>query len=145
MPRSKSKISERTKADRRKSYREALEALEFAFKNIQAKAKSGKFLRDQELRFLDHYPETRRKYEMLIADSLEDDEGLPEGKLKEFVEKLEWMESIGKREEVIEHAELYRCSKCNELHPKDMEKCMYEIHQESVKSNEESSELEDDE
>ena len=131
-------ISERQKADRRKSYREALETLEKAKQNIDTKTKEGKSLRDQELRFLDHYPETRKKFEMLIAESLEDDKGLPEGKLKELVEKFEWMIAIGKPEDVIEAVGLYRCSKCNELHSKEMDKCMYELYQELVKSNEES-------
>ena len=138
-------ISERQKADRRKSYREALETLEKAKQNIDTKTKEGKSLRDQELRFLDHYPETRKKFEMLIAESLEDDKGLPEGKLKELVEKFEWMIAIGKPEDVIEAVGLYRCSKCNELHHKEMDKCMYELYQELVKSNEESENIEDEE
>jgi hypothetical protein len=101
-----------------------LETLELSRKNIDAKAKAGKVLRDQELRFINHYPETRKKYELLIADSLEEDVGLPEGKLKEFVDRLEWMESIGNLEEVIKETDYYRCDKCGELHAKSR-KCMY--------------------
>jgi len=142
MPSKQSKISERAKADRRKMYREGLFILENEMKNIKDRQQSGNPLRDQQLRFLDHYPETRKKYEMLIADSLEKDKGLPEGKLKEFVDRIEWMESVGSLEEVIESSGYYRCDKCGELHTKSR-KCMYEEYQEMVKSDSESEELED--
>ena len=138
-------MSERKQAESRKSYKRALETLERQMTNLEAKTKAGKSLSQAELTFLNRYPDDRKKYNMLIAESLEEDKGLPEGKLKELVDKFEWMIAIGKPEDVIEAVGLYRCSKCNELHPKGMDKCMYELYQELVKSNEDSENVEDKE
>lgn len=58
-----------------------IKIVEKTLDNIRKKVESGEVLRDQELRFLEHYPELIKK----VREKVEQ-EPLPEGKLKEFVE-----------------------------------------------------------
>lgn len=59
-----------------------IKLLEKARDNIEKKVNAGEVLRDQELRFLEHYSELVER----LGEKLEQ-ESLPEGKLKEYVEK----------------------------------------------------------
>jgi len=124
-------ISERKKSDRRKKLKEMLKALDNVFNAIKDGAESGEVPRDQQLRFLKDYPSIRQEYEGLVAESLKEETGLPEGKLRQFIDKLEELQKIGPRDQVIEAAGYYRCDNCNELHENGRD-CMYEEYKKFV-------------
>jgi len=135
MPAKKNDISERKKSDRRKKYKEALETLEDAMNFIKEKAKR-EGLRDQELRVLKDYPDLRKKYEGLLAESLKEEEAFPEGKLKEYVEKYYRIHAILKaidypegKEGIVKVLDEFHycvCEVCNYVH-KTGEECPFII------------------
>jgi len=50
-----------------KEIKRMLDILNKTMSNIESKLNDGKTLKDAELRFLDHYPELRRKYLDLLS------------------------------------------------------------------------------
>ena len=146
------KRSRRSKATSKKSKEqlermlaEARKGIMKALESLTTKLNKGKVLRDEEFRFLKKAPdivsylEEREK-----AHDNERDEGLPEGRLREFVE-MEWRlsEICKDRDQVIEATGYYRCLECGETHKK-AEPCMYKQFQNITKSANESKELEED-
>jgi len=121
-----SKISARKESELRKYTKETLAGLRKAWKSVIDKADRGETLRDEDLRFLRNIPELIEALESRVAESLKEDMGLPEGKLKEYVERLWEFKEIGSLEDVIEATGYYRCiNGCGELHKKG-EDCIYE-------------------
>jgi len=137
-------ISERKKAEHRKLLKRLQNITEKAVKNLEAKVDSGKSIRDEEWRILKKGPDLFRDYELAIQESLEEEKGLPPGRLKEISDRLEWRENLGKEEDILEAMEYYRCSECLELHKKG-EQCIFMEYSKLVKSNEESENIEDKE
>jgi len=118
-------ISERRRADIRKELKRGLKILNTEMDNIENMQEKGVCIRDQQLRFLEHYPGIRMEYEGLVAQSLKDEEAkIPEGALKIFVEMAWKHKDIGTLEQITEAAGYYRCDKCRELHVISRE-CMY--------------------
>jgi len=138
-------LSKRKEGEIRKFTKETLAGLKKAWKNIIAKADAGDTLRDEDLRFLRNIPDLIETLEARIGESLEKEIVLPEGMLKNFVER-EWKlnEICKDRGTVIEASGYYRCIKgCGELHKKG-EECIYLQYQKMKESNVESKDLEEE-
>jgi len=118
----KGEVSQRRESEARKELKESIGLLIKTRKNLTAKVNKGETLRDQELRFLEHYPDILRNLRERQVEVKE--EVLPEGKLKEFIDRVWRLKDIGKLEDVIEATGYYRCNNCGELHVLDRE-CMY--------------------
>jgi len=126
-------ISKRREADWRKELKENIDLLKQAKASIKNKLDKGETLRDQDLRFLEHYPDILRELREKQVQTKE--ETLEEGKLKTYIERLWKLKEIGKLEDVIEATGYYRCEQCGELHVLNR-KCMYEEYKE-FKANKE--------
>lgn len=89
-------------------------------------------LRDEEIRFLKNFMPTLSVLEAKEADIDKQEDKLPEGKLKEFVERVwAFKELTGfsdprcpKGLKILKGADLYLCETCNEFHPTLM-KCPF--------------------
>jgi len=122
-------ISKRKEAEWRKELKEDIELLKQTKENIKNKVDKGETLRDQELRFLEHYPDLLWKLREKQVQTKE--ETLEEGVLKTYIERLWKLKEIGNLEEVIEATGYYRCEQCGELHALNR-KCIYEEYKEKV-------------
>jgi len=120
-------VSERKQADMRKELKESIDLLKQAKTSIKNKLDKGETLRDQDLRFLEHYPDILRELREKQIQTKE--ETLEEGKLKIFIERLWKFKEIGNLDEVIEASGYYRCEECGELHALNR-KCIYEEYKE---------------
>lgn len=117
-------ISGRKSNEIRQKKKAIVEAVKKAIDSIIAKVDAGDSLRDEDLRFL----KTAMKEWPALEEALAEDKeeiGLPDGKLKTFIENLLRLQEIGPLEKVVEKAGYYRCEKCGELHLKNRP-CMYE-------------------
>jgi len=99
---------------------------------LTQKLERGKPLRDEEIRFLKNFIPTLNVLESKEEDVGKEEEGLSEGRLKEFVERLwRFKEATGltnsRSEEglsILKGAGLSLCDFCGELHPNLM-KCPF--------------------
>lgn len=119
-----SKVSGRKQNEQRQREKRLLEAYKNQMDYLTEKMNQKVPLRDEELRFLKTVMKELPALEESLAEK-ENAEGLPEGRLKEFIEKLITFREIGSLEEVIEVTGYYRCGMCRELHLKNRP-CMYE-------------------
>jgi len=120
----KTPISGRKENEIRQKKKQIVEAVRKAIDAIIAKADAKEPLRDEDLRFLKTAMKEWPALEESLAETKED-VGLPEGRLKEFIERLIQFQEIGSLEEVIAATDYYRCPSCNELHSRQRP-CMYE-------------------
>jgi hypothetical protein len=99
---------------------------------LTRKLEAGKPLRDEEIRFLKTFSSTLAVLEQREQDIEEGEEvGLPEGKLKEYVEQLfRFKEATGimdpRRDglEAMKRAGYYLCDLCREFH-KTLDQCPF--------------------
>lgn len=117
-------VSGRKENEMRQKKKQIVEAVKKAIDSIIAKVDAGDSLRDEDLRFLKTAMKEWPALEESLAEGKEEI-GLPEGRLKEFIERLVKLQEIGTLEDVIEKAGYYRCPVCGELHVKNRS-CMYE-------------------
>ena len=117
-------MSERKGNEIRQKKKQIVEAVKKAIDSIIAKVDAKESLRDEDLRFLKTAMKEWPALEESLAESKEEI-GLPEGRLKEFIERLLQHQDIGSLDEIIEVTGYYRCPTCNELHAKNRI-CMYE-------------------
>lgn len=116
-------VSGRKENEIRQKKKQIVEAVKKAIDSIIAKVDAKESLRDEDLRFLKTAMKEWPALEESLAESKED-VGLPEGRLKEFIERLLMFQEIGSLDKVVEAAGYYRCPSCNELHVKGRD-CMY--------------------
>jgi hypothetical protein len=108
----------------RQKKKQIVEAVKKAIDAIIAKADAKETLRDEDLRFLKVAMKEWPALEESLAEK-EEDLALPEGRLKEFIER-EWrLKELGPVEEILKKTGYYRCELCNELHIIGR-KCLYE-------------------
>jgi hypothetical protein len=117
-------MSERKGNEIRQKKKQIVEAVKKAIDSIIAKVDAKESLRDEDLRFLKTAMKEWPALEESLAESKEEI-GLPEGRLKEFIERLLQLQDIGSLDEIIEATGYYRCLTCNELHAKNRI-CMFE-------------------
>jgi len=123
-----SKISERKQYEIRKKKKALIRAMGKAIDGIESRLDQGKPATPQELTYLSR---VFNDWKVLEESMIEEKTPvLPEGKLKEFVEKGWKMAEICKDHDlVIELANYYRCDFCGELHSLKR-KCMYSEYKE---------------
>lgn len=117
-------VSGRKENEIRQKKKQIVEAVKKAIDSIIAKVDAKESLRDEDLRFLKTAMKEWPALEESLAESKED-VGLPEGRLKEFIERLLIFQEIGSLDKVVEATGYYRCPACGELHAKQRI-CMYE-------------------
>lgn len=117
-------VSGRKENEIRQKKKQIVEAVKKAIDSIIAKVDAGDSLRDEDLRFLKTAMKEWPALEESLAE-LKEDIGLPEGRLKEFVERQYQLNEVGSLDVVVSKAGYYRCPVCNELHLNGR-KCMYE-------------------
>lgn len=130
----KGEVSQRREAEWRKELKDDIELLMKAKNSIKTKLDNGDTLRDQDLRFLEHYPDILRGLREKQVEVKK--EVLPEGKLKEYVEKYYRIHAIlkvnnypeGKEgvAKVLEDFKYYICDLCGYAH-KVGEECSFII------------------
>ena len=111
-------VSARKNNEIRQKKKSIVEAVKKAIDSIIAKVDNKESLRDEDLRFLKTAMKEWPALEESLAESKEEI-GLPEGRLKEFIERLLQLQDIGSLDEIIEATGYYRCLTCNELHIKN--------------------------
>jgi len=117
-------VSARKNNEIRQKKKSIVEAVKKAIDSIIAKVDNKESLRDEDLRFLKTAMKEWPALEESLAESKEEI-GLPEGRLKEFIERLLQLQDIGSLDEIMEATGYYRCLTCNELHAKNRI-CMFE-------------------
>jgi len=118
------KVSGRKQNEQRQREKRLLDAYKSQMDYLTEKMNQKIPLRDEELRFLKTVMKELPALEENLAEK-ENVEGLPEGRLKEFIERLLQLQDIGSLDEIIEATGYYRCLTCNELHAKNRI-CMFE-------------------
>jgi ribosomal protein L32 len=118
------KVSGRKENEIRQKKKQIVEAVKKAIDSIIAKADNKEPLRDEDLRFLKTAMKEWPALEESLAETKEDI-GLPEGRLKEFIERLVVLQEVGSLEQIIAATDYYRCPSCGELHVRQRP-CMYE-------------------
>lgn len=154
MPASKKgEVSKRREAEWRKELKEDIELLIKAKDSIKNKLDDGDSLRDQDLRFLDHYPDILRRLREKQVEVKE--EVLPEGKLKEWVENNYRLQAILKANnypegkegllKVLDEFHYYVCEICGYYHSIGKECPFVTLEKEHNKDNEDKGDNEDNE
>jgi hypothetical protein len=100
---------------------------------LTQKLERGKPLRDEEIRFLKNFIPTLSVLEAKETDIEKQEDSLPEGRLKEFVERIwAFKELTGLMNprspeglEILKDAGYYLCPVCSEMH-KALDKCPFE-------------------
>lgn len=122
-------ISLRKQNEMRQKKKKIIEAIKKAVDSLTDKMEKGESLRDEDLRFLRHVFRDWKVLEESIVE--EKEEVLPDGVLKDFIERVYKFKSLGDWEEIAKSTGYYRCRKCGELHliGKD---CMFDEYSVSV-------------
>ena len=117
-------VSQRREAEWRKELREDIALLKKAKESIKNKLDKGDSLRDQDLRFLEHYPDILKGLREKQVEVKE--EVLPEGKLKEWAENSYKLQAILKANDypegkegilkVLDEFHYYICELCGYSH-----------------------------
>lgn len=149
------KLGRRKKASSRKSkqemndlYAQSFEALQGAIKNINQKLLNGKSVSDEEIRLLKKSPQIIQSFQHRELGQEKEEEILPEGKLKQWVEnhfrltKLVFGEdnkrsklTKEKWDSIADEMGYFRCVGCGDLHIKGR-KCLFVEYAEKIsKSN----------
>ena len=136
----KGEVSQRREAEWRKELKDDIELLIKAKESIKNKLDAGDSLRDQDLRFLEHYPDILRGLREKQVEVKE--EVLPEGKLKEWVENYYRLHAILKANnypegkegivKVLNDFSYEICLLCGYTHVVD-EKCPFKFLEDKVK------------
>ncbi len=124
--------SSRYENDKSKLMARTRQGLFLTMEALTQKLEAGKPLRDEEIRFLKTFSSTLAVLEHREQDVKGGEEvGLPEGKLKEYVEQLfRFKEATGITDprkdglEVMERAGYYLCDLCREFH-KTLDQCPF--------------------
>lgn len=140
MPRTKKATSRRSKKEVKDEIREMRETLLLSYQSLKKKLESDHTLRDEELRFIKNFPSIMKMIEYQEQQIEEVGvEVLPEGKVKEFIDRL-WRHTELFREatgndkavldeetynRIIEKMGYVRCPECNELHKAEEKDCIY--------------------
>jgi ribosomal protein L32 len=128
MPGKKKIGSRRSEQEIDQLYLDSFDALKNALKAINDQLKSGRGLSDEQIRLLKRSPALIAVFKARETEQTEE-KGLPEGKLKEFVERAWSLEKLLKphnlTHEDLMSREYYRCPTCGELHFKGRS-CPYE-------------------
>jgi len=117
-------VSGRKENEIRQKKKQIVDAVKKAIDSIIKKVDEGESLRDEDLRFLKTAMKEWPAFEESLAEGKEEI-GLPEGRLKEFIERLVQLQEIGPLDTILDAAGYYRCPACGELHVKQRS-CMYE-------------------
>ena len=119
--------------DKKKLMARSRQGLFLTMEAITAQLEAGKPLRDEQIRFMKNFSSTLAALEMREQDlESREETGLPEGRLKEFVEhQFKFMDATGltnPREDglsVMERAGYMLCEFCGEFH-KAPDPCPFE-------------------
>jgi len=141
MPASKKgEVSKRREAEWRKELKDDIELLKQAKQSIKTKLDAGETLRDQDLRFIEHFPDILKGLREKQVEVKE--EVLPEGKLKEWVENNYRLQAILKannypegKEGIVKALKDFNyeiCLLCGYTHVVG-EKCPFEFLEDKVK------------
>ncbi len=136
-------LSVRKEAEARQELKKSIEILKKARKSIEDKLNNGDTLRDQDLRFLEHYPDILRQLREKQIETKEED--LPEGTLKKLTDNLHRINEllkangypIGKEglEKLFEKHSYYFCGLCGYTH-KNGEECPIKLLNKKGEENE---------
>jgi hypothetical protein len=106
-------------------FMELYETISMQIVGMKKKMEDGQVLNDEEVRFLKKGRELLKSFEDVDKDADNKKDMLPEGRLREWIER-EWRlrEICRDRNLVIESTGYYRCEECGECHIKGR-KCFY--------------------